>query len=280
MGIEIGRFERNGQVVIGCRRGDKVNIISPADNLPEVLGAPDEWASKPGAEVPLSELTVLPPIDPAGRVFAVAVNYGEHGKEAKYAPPPRPLIFYKAPTNFVGHGGALNPNSALTAKFDYEGEVAVVIGKKVYQCSADDALDAVVGICALNDGSARDLTVLQTTDKPWIDWLAAKGLDGASAMGPWIVCDPGVRKSLADGSIEFVTRLNGEVVQRAFMREMIFDTAQIIKTLSSYLTLMPGDVIATGTPAGVGMGTGRFLQSGDRLEVQILGQDPLQVTVR
>jgi 2-keto-4-pentenoate hydratase/2-oxohepta-3-ene-1,7-dioic acid hydratase in catechol pathway len=277
--IEIGRFEHQCRVLIGVRRGDEVTVVSEQDDLPRVLGDVAAAAGTGGHTVPLAQLKWLPPLDPAARVFAVAVNYPAHGTETKSVPPSRPLIFYKAPTNFTGQGGELNANRHVSSKFDYEGEVGVVIGRRCSRLTPQDALDAVAGICALDDGSARDLTVMQAGDKPWIDWLAAKGLDGASALGPTILCGPSVLQALREGSITVTTRLNGEQVQHAAMREMVFSTAQILCTLSNYMTLLPGDVIATGTPSGVGMARNRFLQAGDRLEIEVSGLDPLRLTV-
>ncbi|HYF16540.1 MAG TPA: fumarylacetoacetate hydrolase family protein [Ramlibacter sp.] len=277
--IEVGRFEHDGRVLVGIRRGEEVTVASEQDDLPRVLGDLPAAAARPARTVALGQLKWLPPLDPAARVFAVAVNYPAHGTETKSTPPPRPLIFYKAPTNFIGQGGQLNANRHISSKFDYEGEVAVVIGRRCSRLAPQDALEVVAGICALDDGSARDLTVMQAGDKPWIDWLAAKGLDGASALGPTVLCGPSVVQALREGSITVSTRLNGETVQHAAMKEMIFSTAQILSTLSSYMTLLPGDVIATGTPSGVGMARNRFLQSGDRLEIEVSGLDPLRLTV-
>ena len=276
---EVGRFGREGKILIGIRRGDQVTVVSESDNLPAVLQDISNIAAYQGITVPLSQLRWLPPLDRHSRVFAIAVNYVAHGAEAKVSPPPRPLLFYKAPTNFVGQGGILDPNSHISHQYDYEGEVGVVIGRECRNIPVREALDVVAGICALNDGSARDLTVMQTEDKPWIDWLAAKGLDAASALGPSILCGDEIIKGLREGSIRVRTRLNGETVQDAPMSEMIFSTAQIIATVSSYMTLLPGDVIATGTPAGVGSVRDRFLRAGDKLEVEVTGLEALRLTV-
>lgn len=280
--FNLGRYQVNGQTVIGRSDNKFIEILSESDDLPGVLASL-------GSEllvirrIPASSATLLVPLDPRARVFAIAVNYRAHGAEAKVAPPVRPVIFYKAPSNFVGHGGELNSNSHLTAKFDYEGEIAVVIGSTCKDATEENALSFVAGVCALNDGSARDLSKVSLGTgedaKVWPDWTANKALDGGSAMGPTITCGPKVLAALGDRSLTITTRLNGEQVQRESMKEMIFSTEQIIATLSSYMTLLPGDVIATGTPAGVGVASHRFLSSGDELEFQVSDLDVLAVKV-
>jgi 2-keto-4-pentenoate hydratase/2-oxohepta-3-ene-1,7-dioic acid hydratase in catechol pathway len=252
-------------------------VLSEADDLPHVLALDRHHSAI--REVPLRIARFLPPVHPSARVFAVAVNYRAHGKEANAKPPARPLVFYKAPSNFVGHGATLDPHKELTSKYDYEGEIAVVIGQRCAKATAEVALDFVAGVCPFDDGSARDLGKLEAGDGYWPDWTAAKGLDGASAAGPTIACGPQIVEALRKRALVITTRLNGEVVQEGRMTDMIFSTEQIIATLSSYMVLLPGDMIATGTPAGVGMGRNRFLRTGDRLEFRIEGVDTLEVQV-
>ena len=280
--FNLGRYLLNGNTVIGRPDNEFIDILSESDDLPRVLGLLE-------SDIPVirrvcaADATLLVPLDPRARVFSIAVNYPAHGAEAKVAPPVRPVIFYKAPSNFVGHGGELNPNSHLTSKFDYEGEIAVVIGSTCKNATEENALSFVAGVCAFNDGSARDLSKVSLGEgesaKTWPDWTANKALDGGSAMGPTITCGPQVLSALGERSLTITTRLNGEQVQGESMKAMIFSTEQIIATLSSYMTLLPGDVIATGTPAGVGVARNRFLTSGDKLEFEVSGLDVLQVQV-
>ncbi|VTU32879.1 Ureidoglycolate lyase [Variovorax sp. SRS16] len=281
--FNLGRFRFDGQILIGRIDGGDVEVVCDGDELPLAL-SPEGQELPAKRRIPVDAVEMLPPLHPAGRVFAIAINYSAHGAEAKAAPPERPLIFYKAPSNFVAHGGTLNPNKAITSKLDYEGEIAVVIGKPCKDASLDTALSFVAGVCALNDGSARDLGKIAIgTPGPdatyWPDWTANKGLDGASALGPTITCGPEVLGALRERELTITTRLNGAVVQSASMKEMIFSTEQIIATLSSYMTLLPGDVIATGTPAGVGMARSRFLRTGDELEIQVGTLEALSVKV-
>ncbi len=279
--FSVGRYLVDGKVVIGCPNGNQIDVVCEGDELPRIL---EDGAGSPSRQIPSAQATLLPPLDRGSRVFAVAVNYRAHGAEAKTQPPVRPIIFYKAPSNFVAHGGVLNPNKGMTAKFDYEGEIGVVIGRSCKDATLANALDYVAGVCALDDGSARDLTRVSLgppgpNTATWPDWTAAKGLDGASTLGPTITCGPEILKALRERTLRISTKLNGEVVQDESMTEMIFSTEELIVALSSYMTLLPGDVIATGTPAGVGIARNRFLTTGDELQIQVSGLEPLSVKV-
>jgi len=276
---EVGRFEIDSKIVIGRLENDQIHVVSEIDELRKVIAGMPESLATTLWTAPLSGARTLATLDPDARVFAIAVNYHAHGAEAARTPPPRPLAFYKAPSNFVGQGAVLDSHPELTRKFDYEGEIGLVISRPCYQVTREAALDYVAGICAVNDGSARDLTSMQAGETRWVDWTAAKALDNASAIGPVISCGPEVIAALDQGTLTFETRLNGEVVQQGRLAELIFSPRDLIAVLSSYMTLLPGDVIATGTPAGVGMGTGRFLRTGDQVEIHIANQRPLQFSV-
>ena len=277
--LQVGRFEVDGRVEIGEVKGDRIRIIRDVDDLPSLLATLDNDIGYTGEEIDASEARQLAPIDPRARVFAVALNYRKHAEEAGNSLPERPLIFYKAPTCFVGQSGVLNPHQDLTKKFDYEGEVGVVIGKRCSHMPREEALSAVAGICAFMDGSARDLGRLRAGDSYMMDWMASKCLDNASTLGPTVMCGPEVLEGLRQQTLTVETRLNQEVVQRGEISDMVFSTEELIATLSSFMTLLPGDVIATGTPSGVGMSRNRFLQSGDELQIDIPGFSSLSVTV-
>jgi 2-keto-4-pentenoate hydratase/2-oxohepta-3-ene-1,7-dioic acid hydratase in catechol pathway len=274
--FKLGRYQVGDQILIGQLEGDFIKVVCEQDELNQALEAALP-AAHDARQIALVDVRMLPPVDPRARIFAVAVNYHAHGAEAKAKPPERPLAFYKAPSNFVGHKGVLNPDRTLTTRYDYEGEIGVVIGKRCKSVTVEDALDYVVGICALNDGSARDLTRVPAGQGWWPDWTAAKGLDEASALGPAITCGTKVVDALRTRSLFITTRLNGEEVQNCSMKEMIFSTEEIIATLSSYMVLLPGDVIATGTPAGVGVARDRYLVSGDELSFEVGEPDVIQL---
>jgi len=276
--FKLGRYKTGGRIVIGRPQDQQVEILCEEDDLGSCLAAGP--ATLPVLRrVPSGDAMLMAPVGPSARVFAIAINYAAHGAEANAKPPVRPLIFYKAPSNFVAPGGSLDLNTDVTREFDYEGEIGVVIGRMCRHVPASAAHDVVAGICAVNDGSARDLTKLAAGDSIWPDWTAAKGLDNASGAGPVVDCNPDLLKALRDRTLTVTTRLNGTQVQHECMSKMIFSVEQIIATLSSYMTLMPGDIIATGTPAGIGAARGRFLQHGDHLEIEVSGLDPLSMRV-
>ena len=282
--FNLGRFRVDGHVLIGRPDGDYIEVVCEGDELPRAL-AGEVRASSSSRRVPVAAATMLPPLRPdrAGLRHRHQLPTPTEPKRKPLRPSAHSSSTRRRPI-LSPMARILNPNKKITSKLDYEGEIAVVIGQTCKDASVDTALSFVAGVCALNDGSARDLgKVALGKSGPgatyWPDWTAGKGLDGASALGPTISCGPEVLGALRDRTLTITTRLNGEVVQNGSMKEMIFSTEQIIATLSSYMTLLPGDVIATGTPAGVGMARNRFLETGDALEIQVGGLEALCVKV-
>jgi 2-keto-4-pentenoate hydratase/2-oxohepta-3-ene-1,7-dioic acid hydratase in catechol pathway len=189
------------------------------------------------------------------KIVCVGRNYLEHARELGNEVPERPLIFFKPPSSLVADGEAivLPPESE---RVEYEGEIAVVIGRRARKVSAADAWDYVAGIAPLNDVTARDL---QKTDG---QWTRAKGFDTFCPLGTMVPLG-----QIADrDALEVICRVNGEVRQRGRVGDMAFDIPTLIEYISGVMTLEPGDVIATGTPAGVAP-----LQPGDVVEVEIPG---------
>jgi 2-keto-4-pentenoate hydratase/2-oxohepta-3-ene-1,7-dioic acid hydratase in catechol pathway len=211
---------------------------------------------------PLATADLLAPVSRPGKVVAIGRNYREHAEEEGVDPPPAPLIFAKWPSAVVGPGADIRWDPGLTSQVDYEAELAVVIGRRARRVSREDALGHVLGYTCLNDVSARDL---QFGDGQWV---RGKSLDTFCPMGPAIVTtdeldDPqglGIRCLVGD-----------EVVQEANTSQMYFSVADIVSYCSEAFTLEPGDVIATGTPSGVGVfrKPPRFLNDGDRVVVEI-----------
>lgn len=214
----------------------------------------------------LSDVKLLAPIPrPRKNVFCIGKNYAEHVKELATLGtnlPEHPIFFTKPPTAVVGTGAVVKNHKAKVTKMDYEAELAVIIGKTASNVSKENAYDYVFGYTALNDVSARDLQARH------IQWLMGKAADTFCPMGPWIVC----KKEMGDiNNIAIQSRINGEVRQNGNTSQFIFDIPTIIETLTSIITLEPGDIIATGTPAGVGMGFNppRLLNPGDVMEIEI-----------
>lgn len=191
--------------------------------------------------------------DRPGKIVCVGRNYSEHAKELGNDVPKEPLLFLKPPSSVVREGEAIEipPQSS---RVEYEGEIAVVIGKRLRHASEDDARGAIRGICALNDVTARDL---QRTDG---QWTRAKGFDTFCAIGP----EAPLTGALED--LEVRTRVNGVERQHGRARDMVFAIPMLLAYISGIMTLEPGDVVATGTPEGVGP-----LAPGDTVEIEIPG---------
>jgi 2-keto-4-pentenoate hydratase/2-oxohepta-3-ene-1,7-dioic acid hydratase in catechol pathway len=215
----------------------------------------------------LEEVQLLAPIPrPSKNVFCIGKNYRDHaiemGSEADI--PENIMVFSKAPTAVIGHGEGIPSHSKVTDQLDYEGELAVVIGKKGTGITKEEAMDYVFGYTIINDITARDL---QQKHK---QFLLGKSLDGTCPMGPWIVHHSDIPNP---ESLMIETKVNGEVRQKGNTSDFIFDIRTTIAELSKGMTLEAGDIIATGTPAGVGKGMKPpvFLKAGDTIEITIEG---------
>ena len=225
---------------------------------------------------PLAEVQPQAPIpEPLRNILCLGKNYVEHAQEVgakmqqSTKPPEHPIIFTKATTSVTAPGDPIPAYLELTQKLDYEAELALVIGKGGRDIPEADAWDHVFGYTAINDVSARDL------QKIHYQWFRAKSLDGFAPMGPVLV-HHSVMPAPKDISVQCF--VNGELRQSETFDHLIFDVPRIIATLSSGMTLLPGDIIATGTPAGVGMGftPPKYLQPGDEVVVDVTGVGELR----
>lgn len=239
-----------------------------ADITPDVL-APDRLAQLVGQDpevLPIIEAPARfgPPLAGIGKILAIGLNYADHAAEAKSDVPPEPKVFAKAVTSLAG------PNDAPkipkgSASMDYEVELAVVIGSRAQYVGEDKALDCVAGYAVINDYSERDYQLRRGGQ-----WIKGKSFDGFAPLGPWLVTRDEVPNPQ---NLKLWCDVNGERRQDGSTRDMVFGVAQIIANLSTYMTLMPGDVIATGTPPGVGMGMSppAYLKPGDVVELGVEG---------
>lgn len=231
------------------------------DQVGPVEGTPFGEFRRLEVELPLSQVRQLPPVVP-GKILCIGRNYVAHAQEHNAEVPEVPLLFLKPPSSVIGPGGVIQlpPQSQ---QVEHEAELVVVIGRRGRWVSPDEALDFVMGYTVGNDVTARDL---QRRDG---QWTRAKGFDTFCPLGPWIETefDP------ADAMI--TCTVNGEMRQMASTRDMVFDVRQLIAYCSSVMTLEPGDVIFTGTPAGVSP-----LRAGDEVEVSIEGIGRLSNPVR
>ena len=236
------------------------DIPANLERLREGLPGARVWARPPTIR-PLESLHLLAPVRPT-KIVAIGRNYREHAAEESAALPTVPLMFAKFPSALVGDGEAITWSAALSAQVDYEAELAVVIGRRARKIDATRALDHVLGYSCLNDVSARDL---QVSDG---QWTRAKSLDTFCPMGPWLVTADEIPDS---GAMRVRCRVNGDVRQDASTSELIHGVAELIAYCSLSFTLEPGDLIATGTPGGVGAFREPpvFLQDGDLVEVEI-----------
>jgi 2-keto-4-pentenoate hydratase/2-oxohepta-3-ene-1,7-dioic acid hydratase in catechol pathway len=218
---------------------------------------------------PLDDARLLPPIPrPPKNVLCVGKNYVEHVREGAAAEgvafeiPTAPIWFSKPHTALVGCGADIVCDPAFTTELDYEGELAVVIGRGGRGIRAEDALDHVFGYTIVNDVTARDRQQLHK------QWFVGKGADTFAPMGPWIV----TADELPDPSgLAVESRVDDEVRQTGDTSQMIFDVPTLIADISRAMTLEPGDVIATGTPPGVAWGTARYLRPGSIVSISIEG---------
>jgi 2-keto-4-pentenoate hydratase/2-oxohepta-3-ene-1,7-dioic acid hydratase in catechol pathway len=224
--------------------------------------APAAGAIQPGHDP--SGLRLLPPVPRPSKIIAVGRNYLEHAAEEGQGAPADPIVFTKFPNALVGDGADIVWRAADTSQVDHEAELAVVVGRLARDVPVERALEHVLGYTCCNDVSARDL---QFGDGQWV---RGKSLDTFCPLGPWIVTtdeipDPGV--------LRIRCLVNDEVVQDASTAAMIHGVAELVTFCSRFMTLEPGDVIATGTPAGVGVfrQPPRFLGDGDEVVVEIEG---------
>jgi 2-keto-4-pentenoate hydratase/2-oxohepta-3-ene-1,7-dioic acid hydratase in catechol pathway len=252
----------------GRRFPSMTDLIVAYDSLKEKLAPTSRGRA-------LSEARIAAPMKPPRNVMCVGKNYRAHAhefarsgfdssaKDASEAIPTAPIIFTKAPETVIGPGQDIQYPSGLSEQIDYEAELGVVIGRPAKGVSRAHALDHVFGYVIINDVTARDL---QAKHK---QWFIGKSLDTFCPMGPWLVTADEI--DVAD--LDVKCWVNNELRQDANTRDLIFDVPTLIETLSAGLTLQPGDVIATGTPAGVGIGftPPRFLSRGDEVAIEITG---------
>src|SRR3954451_2554643 len=242
--VKIYRFVHAGKPSIGVADGDRIIRYSGSDAM--AIGEPTTDS------IALADAKLLAPVTPS-KIVAVGRNYAEHAKELGNEAPSEPIIFLKPPSAVNDPNGTI-VRPPQSQRVDFEGELAIVIGKSARNIHRDDWRDVVLGFTCANDVTARDL------QKKDVQFTRGKSFDTFCPLGPCIETD------LDPANVMVTTRLNGEQRQHASTDKLIFSCATIIEFISSIMTLDPGDVILTGTPAGVGP-----LNAGDRVEVEIEG---------
>jgi 2-keto-4-pentenoate hydratase/2-oxohepta-3-ene-1,7-dioic acid hydratase in catechol pathway len=279
--MKLVRFEREGRFEVGAVLEDLATVLCVEDppSTIEALLESEGQASRMraaiekgrGSTLPLAALTIAAPLRRTPHnVFCVGLNYLEHvaeGARTRQAAAPTieyPVFFTKSADTIIGPRDEIPLWTKVTQALDYEVELAVLLGRGGRDISPDTAWDHVFGVCVANDVTARDL------QRRHGQWFKGKSLDGSLPLGPWIV----TRDEIGDvGSLVLSLHVNGELRQRAAVRDMIFDIPRLIAELSNGMTLASGDLILTGTPSGVGFARTPpvFLQAGDEVVCAISG---------
>lgn len=281
--MKLARFSKDGRSGIGIVERDEVVDCDPAtngvpENIPAILhgGMPlrnqlQRIAEGSAPRYALDDVVLLPPISRPGKFLCVGHNYLDHIKELGIEPPAKPTIFNKQSTCVAGPGaGIVKP--AVSDHLDYEGELGIVIGRRCRHVPRKRASEVVGGFIAVNDVSVRDWQKHSPT------WTMGKSFDTHGPIGPWLV----TADEIGDPHrLDISTRVNGELRQSSNTRQLLFDCWFLVEYLSTAFTLEPGDIIATGTPGGVGfkMAPPRWLAVGDTVRIEIEGIGVLENSV-
>jgi 2-keto-4-pentenoate hydratase/2-oxohepta-3-ene-1,7-dioic acid hydratase in catechol pathway len=253
--VRIARFSVSDQIVFGVLDGDPDDTSNA--HVTAIVGHPFGPFELSTARFPLAEVRLLAPVVPS-KVVGVGKNYAEHAAEMGGPAPDDPVLFLKPSTSVIGPGDPIRLPS-LSDEVHHEGELAVVVGRLVREVPIERALEAVLGYTCGNDVTARDL---QRADS---QWTRAKGFDTFCPLGPWVETD------LDPQDLAITCRVGGQVRQSARTSDMLHGVAELVSYVSAVMTLLPGDVLLTGTPAGVGT-----IRAGDKVAVTVEGVGTLR----
>jgi 2-keto-4-pentenoate hydratase/2-oxohepta-3-ene-1,7-dioic acid hydratase in catechol pathway len=271
--MKLVTYQDGNSIAYGALAGEEIVELSRriGDRYPDVkslfsgdgLAQAKKAAQGQKADLALAQVTLLPPLPNPGKLFCIGLNYEDHLKETRRDRTEAPAVFVRFADSLVGHGQPmLRPRESV--KFDYEGEIAIVIGKPGRRIAEADAWNHVGAYSCFNDGSVRDWQNAST------QWTAGKNFASSGAFGPWLVS----AEEIAPGAeLSLVTRLNGREMQRTTTALLIHSIPRILAQLSTWTPLSPGDVIATGTPGGVGSRREPpvWMKAGDTVEVEVSG---------
>jgi acylpyruvate hydrolase len=261
------RYSKPGGEGMGVYSDGRVADLSHSyDEFEDMLEEADS-IRLPSRGVKVNDSDLLPPVGRTSKILCMAINYRSHIDEQHTAQTKDPILFTKFHSSLTGPYSEI-PRFTVSKIMDYEGEIAVVIGKRAKNVRRTEAWGHVLGYTLLNDMSARSLFRVPQGDGAMLDWFSCKTLDRSTPVGPWIV----TKDEAGDFTrLRIETFLNGSKVQSADPSDMVFDVPKIIEHASSRVTLEPGDTISTGTPAGVGVARKRTLEKGDVVRVQAEG---------
>ncbi|WP_374304309.1 fumarylacetoacetate hydrolase family protein [Ferrovibrio sp.] len=277
-------YMKAGKRALGARNGDVIIDLTSAglpDSVDALLAMGSDGlrkaqtaATKGGETTPFAQATLLPPVLNPSKAIAVGLNYIDHAAESPYKDAPKyPVLFHRFPSSWVAHNQPLI-KPRVSDQFDYEAELAVIIGKAGRYISKDKALEHVVGYSLFNDGSIRDYQFKSH------QWMIGKNFDATASFGPELV----TADELPAGAVglQIKAKLNGQIMQYANTKDMIFDVPTLVSTCSEIFALQPGDVIISGTPAGVGFARKPqvFMKQGDIIEVEVEKVGVLRNTIK
>ncbi|MBT9291554.1 fumarylacetoacetate hydrolase family protein [Prosthecodimorpha staleyi] len=278
--MRIARIQQDGTNRLAIDAGSGLRLVIDTD-LPDdplaILADPAltarAVAAATGPAIDEAAAAFRLPLAVPGRIFCVGLNYADHAKESPYEKPNYPVYFLRVDTGLIPHGAPI-VRPLVSTHLDFEGEIAAVIGTGGRNIPMETALDHVAAYTIFNDGSIRDYQFKGP------QWTLGKNFDETGPLGPWLVpaadLPPGIK------GLRLQTRLNGQVVQEANTDDLLFPVPEVIARLSEAVTLKPGDVIATGTPAGVGFARKPplFMKHGDVVEIEVEGIGILRNPVR
>ena len=259
--MKIAQFYGNSDVRLGLIQAERLIPIDFNGDMIDFIKS-GQGPETRGKSVSLDGVKWAPSVPRPSKIIALGLNYRDHAEESKGKIPEAPLVFAKFPNSLIGHNDEITWDMNVTMKVDFEAELAVIIGKSIYDCPESEAMDAVFGYTCANDVSARDL---QFGDGQWV---RGKSLDSFCPLGPWVV----TADELPDPhSLKIRCILNGRLMQDSHTGSMIFKLPSLISFLSRHFTLFPGDIILTGTPSAVGAfrEPSVYMKDGDEVGVEI-----------
>jgi 2-keto-4-pentenoate hydratase/2-oxohepta-3-ene-1,7-dioic acid hydratase in catechol pathway len=277
-------YRKDGTAAAGILLGEEIVPLSslerpPGASVRGVLGELDaaglralgEQAALAQERVPLVEVQLSAPVPDPEKIICIGLNYRDHAEESGQEIPAAPMWFAKFANSLRGSGESILLPPAHPDYVDYEAELALVVGSEAHEVSEAQALAHIAGAMPFNDVSARDLQIQNPL------WTSGKAIDSFAPCGPALVT---LDEAGDLGALTLRTRIDGETVQEGSTSNLIFGPAELLAWLSRTITLQPGDIIATGTPAGVGAAKGRFLRDGETVAVEIDGLGALVNPVR
>ncbi|MDR9431987.1 MAG: fumarylacetoacetate hydrolase family protein [Natronomonas sp.] len=257
----LGRVDRENETVVA------LDVDEPSLDAALRRGTNVAEAPTTDETYDLAAVTLRAPVERPTNLLGIGLNYAGHAAEGGFDVPEEPVFFAKSPSSIADPYGEIVRHDLVT-DLHYEGEFAVVVGDRLRAADPDSVREGIFGYVAANDVTARDLQARDLDDA--LPWFRAKSMDTFTPLGPWVA----TADEVAAGDVGIETRLNGETVQDARTDDLIFDVAEALSAVSQYVTLQPGDVVLTGTPAGIGS-----MEPGDEIAVEIEGIGTLRNAV-